>query len=214
MRLVERKKIRLRAKWQWDQLAPLCLIAACLPYLFTIFVEERKLNTLFHLTLETTKGKLKPLPVQPHLEGKYNTTSKEWPLEKMKLPRYRLLLANVTQSLAYYLEKQSLHCLCMHHLQKTVKSNFRVCATHLEGTHETIYLVNPTPKGLSKEGLLYEEQSLACGANKKLQSKRAQLLLLDWYTVDGLKVAGAFYQGRAACFQLVLEEMAGTVKCN
>ena len=202
-----RKTIRVRKYSPIDPL-PLCLIIVLIPYVLTVVYQETDTS---HIWDRITH---KPEDIIPLQTERANTTSKEWPMDKQDNPRYVQIHDRVLRSLNYHLESHHHSCLCMHHLVPVVKSRFRMCAIYLRGTHDAITLLNPYPKGMTKEGYMYREQSVMCGNTTTMETRRTKTLLLDWFTPGGQRVSGIFYGVRAACLQLAMEEMEGSVKCK
>jgi peptide deformylase len=194
---------------------PVLLIIVLTPYLLTIIYHESDLEmyrVLSHKIYNYDSSHV--IPLRKYKRNRVNTTSKLWPIQKATSNiRYQRVWANLTESLTTHLKTQKYACLCMHHLQKWTKTTFRICGTHLRGTRETLFLINPTPKAISKDMYTYQEQSVACGNETVMENNRAKTFILDWFTPNGERISGAFYGLRAACFLLALEEMDGTIKC-
>lgn len=154
---------------------------------------------------------MQPLTREPMPEKPF----KALPMDKMRTePRYHQLWRNVTRALKQHMDNHQPNCLCMHHLQHSAHTHFHICATYLRGTRETMILINPKPTGVAKQQYVYREQSLLCGNQTMLTRLRSKTLLLEWVTVKGDVVSGLFHDGRATCFQLVMDEMYQALDCK
>jgi len=201
--MIVRKTVYLKPKWNLDHFTPVLLVLVLLPYAMTILYQESHIPHIQHQLWNMHAIELRPPTSHPH-----DTTSQPWTNQT------ELELEWVQEAFETHLLNGPHLCLCMHHLQLVNKTQYRVCATYLRGTHDTLVMINPAPKIMSQDVTVYREQSIACGNATFRKRKRANTYGLEWTTPRNTRVSGIFYGARAACFQLAMEEIEGRVPCE